>query len=1057
MPQFFIERPIFAWVVALFITLAGLLAIPNLPVAQYPEVAAPSVTITATYPGASAQDVSEQVTSIIEDELPGAKNLLYFESVADSFGQSETTVTFQPGTDPDMAQVDVQNRVSNVSASLPTAVMEQGLRFEQSSASFLLIAALYSEDGRLDAVDLADYITRNLKNSVSRVPGVGKFQLFAAQRAMRVWLDPAKLTGLNISVNELNQAIRQQNVVVPSGSLGAPPVASDQSTTSIVMVSGQLKTPEEFGNILLRANPDGTTVRLRDVARIELGQDSYQFASRLNGKAAAAFAIQLTPDGNALETAQGVRKVLEEMAPFFPDGVKYEIPYNTAPYVQASIQKVIETLFEALVLVFLVMFLFLQNVRYTLIPALVVPVAILGTFSVMLFLGYSINVLTMFAMVLAIGILVDDAIVVVENVERIMAEEGISPKEATKKAMPQISGAIVGITLVLTTVFLPLGFMSGSVGVIYRQFAVAMAVSILFSAFMALSFTPALCVTLLKPIKGDHQAEKKGFFGWFNRHFDNLTHHYERGVGKILTWKGRMMVLFLILVVLMGWMFMRLPTSFLPQEDQGFVITNIELPAGASTNRTNEVIKEVEDYFQANPYVENMVTVRGFSFNGSGYNAAIAFVVLKDFKDRKAPDASAEAIAGASMGKLLMGIPDALVVTVNLPAIPSLGNASGFDFRLMDVSSQGTAALNAAAAQMLGLAAGSDKLSQVRITGLGPGAQLTLTVDRVKAAAQGVDFSEVAGLISTSLGSSYLGKFPDAGRMQNVWVQADTAYRMELDEILKLSARNQKGEMVPLSTFISYEWSKGPVQLVRYNSFPAVRIEGSAAEGYSSGDAMTEMENLMKQLPDGFSYAWNGLSYQEQEAGNQTFILMGLALLVVFMVLAALYESWAIPLSVMLVVPLGVLGSVLLVGAMGMANDVYFHVGVITVIGLSAKNAILIVEFAKDAYARGATLLDATMEAARLRFRPILMTSLAFILGVVPLALATGASAASQRAVGTGVLGGMLAATPFAVVFVPVFFVVVMSIFKTRPRLLGAQAEAAAAEAQIDKEEGNKA
>ncbi|CAM4054292.1 multidrug efflux RND transporter permease subunit [Kerstersia similis] len=1058
MPQFFIERPIFAWVVALFITLTGLLAIPNLPIAQYPEVAAPSVTITATYPGASAQDVSEQVTSIIEDELPGAKNLLYFESVADSFGQSQTTVTFQPGTDPDMAQVDVQNRVSNVSASLPTAVMEQGLRFEQSSASFLLIAALYSEDGRLDAVDLADYITRNLKNSVSRVPGVGKFQLFAAQRAMRVWLDPVKLTGLNISVNELNQAIRQQNVVVPSGSLGAPPVASDQATTSIVMVSGQLKTPEEFGNILLRANPDGTTVRLRDVARIELGQDSYQFASRLNGKPSAAFAIQLTPDGNALETAQGVRKVLEEMAPFFPDGVKYEIPYNTAPYVQASIQKVIETLFEALLLVFLVMYLFLQNVRYTLIPALVVPVALLGTFSVMLLLGYSINVLTMFAMVLAIGILVDDAIVVVENVERIMAEEGLSPKEATKKAMPQITGAIVGITLVLTTVFLPLGFMSGSVGVIYRQFAVAMAVSILFSAFMALSFTPALCVTLLKPIKkGEHQTEKKGFFGWFNRHFDSLTHRYERGVGKLLTWKGRMMVLFLILVVVMGWLFMRLPTSFLPQEDQGFVITNIELPAGASTNRTNEVIKEVEDYFQANPYVENMVTVRGFSFNGSGYNAAIAFVVLKDFKDRTAPDSSAEAIAGASMGKLLMGIPDALVVTVNLPAIPSLGNASGFDFRLMDVSSQGIPALNAAAAQMLGLASASDVLSQVRITGLGPGAQLTLTVDRVKAAAQGVDFSELAGLISTSLGSAYLGKFPDSGRMQNVWVQADTAYRMELDEILKLNARNKSGEMVPLSTFISYEWSKGPVQLVRYNSFPAVRIEGSAAPGYSSGDAMKEMENLMTQLPKGFTYAWNGLSYQEREAGNQTFILMGLALLVVFMVLAALYESWAIPLSVMLVVPLGVLGSVVLVGAMGMANDVYFHVGVITVIGLSAKNAILIVEFAKDAYARGATLLDSTMEAARLRFRPILMTSLAFILGVVPLALATGASAASQRAVGTGVLGGMLAATPFAVVFVPVFFVVVMSIFKTRPRLLGAQAVAAEAEAQIDKEEGNKA
>jgi len=1042
MPQFFIDRPIFAWVVALFITLAGVLAIPNMPIAQYPDVAPPAIQITATYPGASAQDVSEQVTSIIENELNGAKGLLYYESVSDSYGQAQITATFAPGTNPDLAQVDVQNRVSNVSAQLPQAVIQQGLRFEQSSTGFLMVVTVSSTDGTQDQTALADYITRNIQNPISRVPGVGRFQLFAAPRAMRIWIDPDKLVGYNLSVAEVNQAIARQNVLISAGSIGAPPNPAEQRTTATVLVDGQLGTVEAFGAIILRGTPGGATVRLRDVARIEVGADNYQFGARLNGKATAAFAIVLAPDANALATAQGVRAEMEELSRFFPGNIEYAVPYDTSPYVEVSIEQVLHTLAEAMVLVFLVMFLFLQNVRYTVIPALVVPVAILGAFAVMMALGFSINVLTMFAMVLAIGILVDDAIVVVENVERIMAEEGISPKEATKKAMPQISGAIVGITLVLTTVFLPLAFMGGSVGVIYRQFSVAMAVAILFSGFLALTFTPALCSTILKPIPKGHHDEKRGFFGWFNRGFNATTHRYQRWVSRILHKGGRMMLIYLALVIGLGWLYLRLPSGFLPVEDQGYVVANIELPTGSTANRTMEVIQTVEKYFMDQPTTENVVTVQGFSFNGNGLNAAIAFVPLKDFSERTRGDQSAQAIAGQAIGTLLPGIKDAMVFTVVPPAISELGNATGFDFRLQDRASAGNAALMEATTQLMGLAMQSPVLSQVRITGLGPGAQLSLSIDREKAAALGVDFSEAAELISTALGSSYIGKFPNLGWMQNVWVQAEADFRMQVDDILRLNARNAQGAMVPLSSFVKAEWGYGPVQVVRYNSYPSIRLNGDAAPGYSTGEAMAEMENLMQQLPPGFGYEWTGLSYQERQAGSQAPILLGLSLLVVFLVLAALYESWAIPLSVMLVVPLGMLGPVALVTLLGMSNDVYFQVGMVTVIGLAAKNAILIVEFAKDAYARGAGLYEATVEAARLRFRPILMTSLAFILGVVPLALASGAGAASQQAVGFGVLGGMLAATPFAVIFVPSFFVVVLGLFKTKPRLLGAEAAA---------------
>ncbi len=1040
MPQFFIERPIFAWVVALAIALAGILAIPNMAVSQYPDVAPPTVNIRATYPGASASEVATTVASIIENELNGAKGLLYYESVSDSNGQAEITVTFAPGTDPDLAQVDVQNRLSNATAKLPAAVTQQGLKVSQSNSGFLMVVTVSSKDGSMDQTALADYITRNIQNPMSRIKGVGNFQLFAAPRAMRVWVDPQKLVGYGLSMSQVNSALAAQNLVISGGLLGSPPNPGSQRTVAPLTVNGQLTTPEEFGDIVLRANPDGSSVRIRDVARVELGSDNYQFGARLNGKPTAAFALSLTPTANALETAKLAKAKMAELARFFPDNITYEIPYDTSPYVDLSIEQVVHTLFEAMVLVFVVMFVFLQNVRYTLIPALVVPVAMMGAFTVMLALGFSINVLTMFAMVLAIGILVDDAIVVVENVERIMAEEGLSPKEATKKAMPQISGAIVGITLVLTTVFLPLAFMTGSVGVIYRQFSVAMAVSILFSALLALSFTPALCATLLKPIPKGHHESKRGFFGWFNRGFARTTQGYTRWVSRSLKRTLRMMVVFAVLVGVMGWMYLRLPTSFLPEEDQGYVIANIELPSGASSSRTVEIIEQVEKYFMALPQVANIIAVQGFSFNGNGLNAAIAFVPLKDFSERKGPGDSAQAISGTAMGKLLFGLPDSMVISITPPAISSLGNASGFDLRLEDRSGVGSEALQAATQQLLQLASQSPILTGTRITGLGPGPQLKVEIDRAKAAALGVDFSEAANLISTAIGSSYVGKFTNQGWVQNIWVQAEQSARMNPDDILRLNARNADGEMVPLSSFVSLEWTQGPVQVVRYNGYESIRIGGSAAPGYSTGQAMAEMERLITQLPSGLGYEWTGLSYQEIQAGSQSAILMGLSILVVFMVLAALYESWAIPLSVMLAVPLGMLGAVLLSSLMGKDNDVYFMVGMVTVIGLAAKNAILIVEFAKDLYASGAGLAESAIEAARLRFRPILMTSFAFILGVVPLVMATGAGAASQNAVGLGVLGGMLAATPLAVLFVPTFFVVILKLFKTKPKLLGHQA-----------------
>ena len=1027
MPSFFIDRPIFAWVVAIFIMLGGIIALPFLPVSQYPNVAPPQISISTNYPGASPEEIYQAVTRIIEEELNGVEGLLYFESTSDSAGRVEITATFAPGTDANAASVEIQNRVSRVEPRLPQVVTQQGMRIERAGSGFLMVVSVTSTDGSMDAIALGDYLNRNILGEVRRVDGVGRAQLFATQRAMRIWLDPDKMVGLNLTTGDVMAAIEAQNAQVAAGRIGAQPNPAGQQISATVLVKGQLGSPEEFGAIVLRANPDGSSVRLRDVARIEIGGESYNFSSRLNGRPSAAIGVQLSPTGNALATSQAVRAKMEELAQFFPPGLEHEIPYDTSPFVEASIEKVLHTLVEALALVFAVMFLFLQNFRYTVIPTLVVPVALLGTCGVMLVTGFSINVLTMFAMVLAIGILVDDAIVVVENVERVMAEEGLSPRAATRKAMGQITGAIVGITLVLTAVFVPMAFFPGAVGVIYQQFSLTMVVSILFSGFLALSLTPALCATFLKPMAPGHH-QKRGFFGWFNRGFQKTSGRYGSAVGWIGRRAGRFMIIYLALLAGLGWAFMRLPSAFLPNEDQGFLLVDIQAPPEASDNRTVGVVEQVERVFLGEDAVERIIAILGFSFSGAGQNAALAFVNLEDWSERDDNDA-AGAIAGRAMAQLFQ-IKDASVFALSPPPIQGLGTTNGFTFRLQDRTGRGQEALAAARDQLLAGAAESPVLAGVRVEGLPDAPQLELVVDREKANTFGVTFADINSAISVAFGSSYVNDFPNAGRMQRVTVQADQGHRMQGEHLLELNVRNAHGGMVPLSAFATVEWKKGPMQIVGYNGYPAVRIGGEAAPGYSSGDAIAEMERLASELPAGFGYEWTGQSLQEIQSGSQAPLLVALSVLFVFLLLAALYESWSIPLSVMLVVPLGVIGSVLAVMLRDMPNDVYFKVGLIAIIGLSAKNAILIIEFAKDLRAQGHSLLDATVEAARLRFRPIIMTSLAFTLGVAPLAIATGASAASQNAIGTGVLGGMISATVFAVLFVPVFFVFVMRLFR---------------------------
>jgi multidrug efflux pump len=1040
MAKFFIDRPIFAWVIALFIMVMGGVAITQLPIAQYPPVAPPAIVINATYPGASAATLEDSVLSVIEQEMNGSPGLIYMESVAQANGTGSITLSFQTGTNADLAQVDVQNRLSRASPRLPSAVTQQGVRVDKSRSNFLLFAILSSDDPAWDPVALGDYASRSVVPELQRLPGVGQAQLFGTERAMRIWIDPAKLLGFNMSAADVTTAIRAQNAQVSAGEIGALPNVGGQSISATVVVNGQLANVEQFGNIVLRASPDGATVRLKDVARIELGAQAYATSARLNGKPSTGIGVQLSPSGNALATANAVRAKMTELQQFFPQGMTWSIPYDSSRFVKISIQQVAVTLGEAMLLVFLVMFLFLQNFRYTIIPTIVVPVALLGTFATLLAMGFSINVLTMFGMVLVIGIVVDDAIVVVENVERIMSEEGLPPLEATRKAMGQISGAIIGVTVVLISVFVPLAFFSGSVGNIYRQFAAVMGVSIAFSAFMALSLTPALCATLLKQVEAGHNHEKKGFFGWFNRGFRRTAKRYEGGVAALLPRAGRTLIIYVAIVAVAAVVYMRLPTSFLPNEDQGTMLVNVQLPPGATQERTLDVMKQVEGFILKQPEVQGMVSVLGFSFSGQGQNAALAFITLKDWAEREGAGSSAEAIAGRAFGAL-SGIRDAFIFPLSPPPIPELGASSGFSFRLQDRSGQGREALLAARNQLLGLASQSKVITQVRPDGLEDAPQLQIDIDRDKANALGVGFDAINAAIGTALGSSYVNDFPNAGRLQRVVVQADAPARMQPDDLLRLNVVNSKGQAVPMSAFASTRWITGPMQTVRYNGYPSMRISGSAAPGSSTGAAIAEMEKLASQLPQGFGYEWTGQTREEKLAGAQALVLYGFAILAVFLCLAALYESWTIPLSVILVVPLGVLGVLLATLLRNYSNDVYFQVGLITIIGLTAKNAILIIEFAKDLQAQGKSVIEAALGAAHIRFRPIVMTSMAFTLGVLPLAIASGAGSASQRAIGTGVIGGMITGTVLAVVFVPIFFVVIRTLFKgsTRQQLHDAE------------------
>ena len=1026
MPGFFIDRPIFAAVIALFICLGGVLAIPFLAISQYPIIAPPSISVSTSYPGASPENLYNSVTRLIEEELNGASGILNFELASDSLGQVEIIANFVPGTDPSLASVEVQNRIKRIEARLPRAVIQQGILIEEASSAVLQIITLRSTDNSLDEVGLGDFMIRNIVGEIRRIPGVGRATLFSTERSLRVWIDPDKVVGYNLTADDVTSAIEAQNAQVASGAIGAEPSRKSQPISVMVLVKGQLSTLEEFGAIVLRANPDGSTVRLRDVARVEVGGMGYQFTTRLNGQPVAGLSVLLSPSGNALATANAVEAKMAELAKIFPANIKYEIPYNITPVVEASIQKVITTLVEAVVLVFLVMFLFLQNVRYTIIPTVVVPVALLGTCLTLLVFGFSINLLTLFAMVLAIGILVDDAIVVVENVERIMSEEGLSPREATRKAMDQITGAIIGITLVLIAVFIPMAFFPGSVGIIYRQFSVTMVAAIGFSALMALSLTPALCATLLKPVEAGHHHARRGLFGWFNRGMERA----KTGYGGLVRWtllrSGRLMLVYVALVVALCFAFVRLPSGFLPVDDQGFITTDVQTPPEASFNRTLDAVKRVEEFLAKRQGVDTITFLTGFSFLGQGTNTAQAFITLKDWSERDASD-SAEAIV-ADVNKSLASLRDAKVTAQQPPPIDNLGNSSGFSFRLQDRGQRGYDELMRAKDQLLAAARVSPILRDVTVEGLPPAPQVELVIDREKAAALGVTFEDINNTISTNLGSSYINDFPNRGRMQRVIVQADISGRMQAQDILNFNIRNSQGRLVPLSSFASVKWSVGPTQIVGFNYYPSVRITGSARPGYTSGNAIAEMERLAAALPRGFGFEWTGQSLQEKAAGLQAPFLLALSALVVFLCLAALYESWTIPLSVLLVVPLGMFGAVLAMTLRGLPNDVYFTIGLVTIIGLAAKDAILIIEFAKDLRARGTPLIEASVTAARLRFRPILMTGFAFVFGVAPMVVASGASAKSQQALGTGVMGGMISVVVLALIMVPVFFVVVQKV-----------------------------
>ncbi|ENG3370704.1 efflux RND transporter permease subunit [Salmonella enterica] len=1028
MANFFIRRPIFAWVLAIILMMAGALAIMQLPVAQYPTIAPPAVSISATYPGADAQTVQDTVTQVIEQNMNGIDNLMYMSSTSDSAGSVTITLTFQSGTDPDIAQVQVQNKLQLATPLLPQEVQQQGISVEKSSSSFLMVAGFVSDNPNTTQDDISDYVASNIKDSISRLNGVGDVQLFGAQYAMRIWLDANLLNKYQLTPVDVINQLKVQNDQIAAGQLGGTPALPGQQLNASIIAQTRLKDPQEFGKVTLRVNTDGSVVHLKDVARIELGGENYNVVARINGKPASGLGIKLATGANALDTATAIKAKLAELQPFFPQGMKVVYPYDTTPFVKISIHEVVKTLFEAIILVFLVMYLFLQNIRATLVPTIAVPVVLLGTFAVLAAFGYSINTLTMFGMVLAIGLLVDDAIVVVENVERVMMEDNLSPREATEKSMSQIQGALVGIAMVLSAVFIPMAFFGGSTGAIYRQFSITIVSAMALSVLVALILTPALCATLLKPVSAEHHEKKSGFFGWFNTRFDHSVNHYTNSVSGIVRNTGRYLIIYLLIVVGMAVLFLRLPTSFLPEEDQGVFLTMIQLPSGATQERTQKVLDQVTHYYLNNEKanVESVFTVNGFSFSGQGQNSGMAFVSLKPWEERNGEENSVEAVI-ARATRAFSQIRDGLVFPFNMPAIVELGTATGFDFELIDQGGLGHDALTKARNQLLGMVAKHpDLLVRVRPNGLEDTPQFKLDVDQEKAQALGVSLSDINETISAALGGYYVNDFIDRGRVKKVYVQADAQFRMLPGDINNLYVRSANGEMVPFSTFSSARWIYGSPRLERYNGMPSMELLGEAAPGRSTGEAMSLMENLASQLPNGIGYDWTGMSYQERLSGNQAPALYAISLIVVFLCLAALYESWSIPFSVMLVVPLGVVGALLAASLRGLNNDVYFQVGLLTTIGLSAKNAILIVEFAKDLMEKeGRGLIEATLEASRMRLRPILMTSLAFILGVMPLVISRGAGSGAQNAVGTGVMGGMLTATLLAIFFVPVFFVVV--------------------------------
>jgi multidrug efflux pump len=1029
--RFFVDRPIFAWVIAIAIMLAGMLSIATLPVEQYPDVAAPTVTISASYPGASAETVENSVTQLLEEQLTGIDGLLYFSSTSDSSGNASIQVTFQQGTNPDTAQVQVQNKVQQANARLPSEVQQQGVTVAKSRRGFLMIVALYDESGRSISNELSDYLVSNLQDPIARVSGVGGVTVFGAQHAMRIWLDPSKLAGYNLMASDVTSAIEAQNIQVSAGRIGGFPAPAGQQLSATVRAQSKLTTPEEFRQIIVKHDTSGATVRLGDVARVELGSESYDFQTRANGHPGAGLAIQLSPGANALSTAERVRASVAQLDRSMPAGYKVAYPNDSTPFIKISIEEVLKTLFEAITLVVLVMYVFLQNWRATLVPAIAVPVVLLGTFGVLEMLGYTINTLTMSAMVLSIGLLVDDAIVVIENVERVMREEGLSAREATLKSMREITGALIGIAMSLAAVFLPMAFFSGSTGVIYRQFSVTIVASMVLSVFVALTLTPVLCASLLKPIHGTSAG--RGFFGWFNRTFDRLGVSHEGGVARIIKRPLRWILTYAVIVGVLAVLFLRLPSSFLPDEDQGEIMVMWTLPSGATLARTEEVTKQVEQYFlrREKDNVEAVMAVNGFGFSGSGQNAGSGFIALKSWSERKGAENRADAIARRAT-RALASIRDAQVFSLNPPAIQGLGQVGGFEFQLLASAGTSRETLRERRDTLLSHASSDPKLTAVRLGTLADTPQLQVDIDQPKASSLGLSLGDVNSTLSAAWGGTYVNDFIDGGRVKKVFIQGDADFRSSSDDLGQWYVRGSNGTMTPFSAFATTRWTFGPETLSRFNGLPSYTLQGSAASGVSSGTAMDEMETLANQLPAGTSSAFSGLSYEERLAGSQTARLYTICIVVVFLCLAALYESWSVPLSVLLVIPLGVIGSVLAANLRGLENNIYFQIALLTTIGLSAKNAILIVEFAEERYRRGMDLIESALHAARLRLRPILMTSLAFIAGVLPLAVSTGAGANSRVSIGTGIVGGTITATALAIFFVPLFFVLVRKLFPQR-------------------------